>query len=366
MVLISLVSAGNIYVDLIRKSLGVEFMIRVGIVGYGTIGKRVADAVSLQDDMRVMGVVVRRYDWRTKMAIKRGYNIYVSEDADMRSFKEGNFEPSGGFEDLIRRVDVVVDATPKGVGSKNKGVYDKYGVKMVFEGGEKHDLTGVSFVATRNYLESLGKEATRVVSCNTTAICRVIGALHERIGVKKARVAIFRRAADPWESHIRGIINTAIPTLKVPSHHGPDVRTVIPDLNIVTMAVVGSHNLYHIHVGFLELREEVSRSKVLDILIEEPRVVLVKGRDGIVALNSIFELGRDLNRSRGDIYEIPVWEDGVKVNGKEVYMFWATPNESNVVPDNVDAIRALTGVETDPFKSISKTDKALGVLDELY
>ena len=31
--------------------------IKVGVVGYGTIGKRVADAVMLQKDMELVGVV---------------------------------------------------------------------------------------------------------------------------------------------------------------------------------------------------------------------------------------------------------------------------------------------------------------------
>ena len=32
-------------------------MIKVGINGYGTIGKRVAEAVTLQDDMEIIGIV---------------------------------------------------------------------------------------------------------------------------------------------------------------------------------------------------------------------------------------------------------------------------------------------------------------------
>ncbi len=32
-------------------------MIKVGINGYGTIGKRVAEAVTLQDDMEIVGIV---------------------------------------------------------------------------------------------------------------------------------------------------------------------------------------------------------------------------------------------------------------------------------------------------------------------
>ena len=35
-------------------------VVKVAINGYGTIGKRVADAVSKQDDMKVIGVVKTR------------------------------------------------------------------------------------------------------------------------------------------------------------------------------------------------------------------------------------------------------------------------------------------------------------------
>ncbi len=341
-------------------------MVRVGVVGYGTIGKRVADAVALQDDMDLVGVVVRRYDWRASMAVRRGYKLFVSHDADLKSFASRGVEYEGTVDDLLERVDVVVDATPKGVGAKNKQLYEKHEVKAVFEGGEKHEVAGVSFIATRNYDEAYGRRYVRVVSCNTTAIGRVVGALHERIGVRKARVAIMRRAADPWESHRKGIINTVVPTLKVPSHHGPDVRSVIKDLNIVTMAAVGSHNLYHLHMGFIEFREAVSRGDVVEVLEEEPRVVLVRGSDGVAALNTLFELGRDLGRSRGDLYEIPVWEDSIKVEGSEAYLIWMTPNESNVVPDNIDAIRAISMLEKEGRKSVEKTDRTLGVLSKLY
>jgi len=83
-------------------------------------------------------------------------------------------------------------------------------------------------------------------------------------------------------------------------------------------------------------------------------------------LNSIFELARDLGRSRGDLYEIPVWEDGIMTLGNEVYLLWSTPNESNVVPENVDAIRAVASAEADWRRSVQETDRALGVLKSFY
>ena len=46
--------------------------VKVGIVGYGTIGKRVADAVLLQDDMELVGVTVNSYNYKIKAANKKG------------------------------------------------------------------------------------------------------------------------------------------------------------------------------------------------------------------------------------------------------------------------------------------------------
>jgi len=340
--------------------------VRVLVNGYGVIGKRVADAVAKQDDMELVGVSDVVADWRVKMAVKKGYKVYCSSPDRLEHMKKGGIEVEGLLTDVIKDVDVVVDCTPAKIGAKNKEIYVKYGVKALFEGGEAHETAGVSFVATCNYDESLGKQFTRVVSCNTTALCRVLNAINKAYGIAKARAVIVRRACDVWESHKSGVINTIVPELHVPSHHGPDVKTVLHDIDIVTVAAKGSHNLYHMHFCIIEAKTTPTREGVVKALEEEPRVVLVSGRDGVEALNSIVELARDLGRPRGDLYEIPVWEDSIAVNGNEIYLMWATPNESNVIPDNIDAIRALTELEKDWRASVSKTDKNLGVLSKLY
>ncbi len=51
--------------------------VRVGINGYGVIGKRVADAVSLQDDMDLVGVTFNHFDYRIQVAAEKGYSIYT-------------------------------------------------------------------------------------------------------------------------------------------------------------------------------------------------------------------------------------------------------------------------------------------------
>jgi glyceraldehyde-3-phosphate dehydrogenase (NAD(P)) len=52
--------------------------VKVAINGYGTIGKRVADAVSLQDDMEIIGVTKRRPSFEAKMAVKNGFPFYAA------------------------------------------------------------------------------------------------------------------------------------------------------------------------------------------------------------------------------------------------------------------------------------------------
>jgi len=293
-------------------------MVTVGINGYGVIGKRVADAVAAQNDMKLVGVSDVVADWRIRMAAKRKIPIYCSQHERLDEMKKG-VEVAGNVGDLLNDIDVIVDCAPGKIGAKNKPLYEKAGVKAVFQGGEKHEVAGVSFVAQCNYNESFGKPMTRVVSCNTTALCRVLGALHKRHGLAKVRVVVVRRAVDVWESGHTGIMNTLVPEMGV-SHHAPDVKTVLHDLDIVSMAAKGAHNLFHLHFAIVQPRSALTKEDVIATLKQEPRVVFVKGADGVEGLNSIFELARDLGRSRGDLYEIPVWEDGVMTIGDEIYL----------------------------------------------
>jgi glyceraldehyde-3-phosphate dehydrogenase (NAD(P)) len=87
----------------------------------------------------------------------------------------------------------------------------------------------------------------------------------------------------------------------------------------------------------------------------------VRSSDGIVALNSTVELMADLGRPRGDMWEVALWDDVLAVDGDQAYYTYQVFNQAIVVPETIDAIRALTGIETDPARSIAKTDASLGL-----
>ncbi|QUW17721.1 type II glyceraldehyde-3-phosphate dehydrogenase [Agrococcus sp. Marseille-Q4369] len=333
---------------------------RVAVNGYGVIGKRVADAVRLQPDMELVGVADVATDWRI-MAARGKAPIFGATDDAARAMRAAGLDIAGTLEDLISAVDIVVDTTPKRVAAGNIQRYRDAGVRFVLQGGESHETTGHSFVAQANYESALGRESTRVVSCNTTSIVRVLGALHDAGLLSSARGVLIRRATDPWESHLGGIMNTVVPEARIPSHQGPDAQTVMPELDLVTIAAKGAHTETHNHYWTLRMTKQVTRDEVLDAFRAAPRVAFIRMSDGLVALNSTIELMRDLGRPRGDMWEVAIWEDLVTVQDDEVYLTYQVHNESIVVPETIDAIRALTGSAPDAASSMRMTDATLGM-----
>ena len=56
------------------------------------------------------------------------------------------------------------------------------------------------------------------------------------------------------------------------------------------------------------------------------------------------------------------WEDALSTDEREAYLTYQVHNEAIVIPENIDAIRALTGIETNWQKSVAKTNETLGVV----
>ncbi|MGH7612917.1 MAG: type II glyceraldehyde-3-phosphate dehydrogenase [Gemmatimonadales bacterium] len=335
--------------------------IRVAVNGYGVIGKRVADAVTKQQDMQLVGVVDVVADWRPRVGISRGLALFGAAPEHAETMRKAGLTVAGTLEDLLGQVDVVVDCTPKSVAAKNVEVYRRRGLKFIVEGGEKHSVTGHSFVAECNYASALGRDATRVVSCNTTSVVRTLSALKRAGLLRKARGTLLRRATDSWESHAGGIMNTLVPEPEIPSHQGPDAQTVDPELDVVTMAVKVPETIGHLHYWAVELTRTASKEEVLAAFRTSTRIALIRYADGLPALNTVKELMSDSGRPRGDLYEVALWEDMLKVQDNELFYGYMVDNQAIVVPETIDAIRALTKAEGDARASITKTDAALGI-----
>jgi len=335
--------------------------VRVAVVGFGVIGKRVADAVRRQSDMELVGVADVFADWRLQEVARQGIPLFAAADEAVPAMKASGATVQGTLDALLAQIDIVVDCTPKGVGARNAARYRESGVKFIVQGGEKHDVPGHSFVAEANYDDAYGRDQTRVVSCNTTSIVRTLHSLRRAGLLAKARGTLLRRATDPWESHLGGIMNTLVPEPHVPSHQAPDARTVIPDLDVVTLAVKVPETLAHVHFWVVELTRRAAPAEVLEALMTSSRTVAIRADQGLGAVNAVKELMLDLGRPHGNLYEVAVWEDLVAVHGREAYYAYMVDNQAIVIPENIDAIRALCGVTSDPDESIGWTNDSLGV-----
>lgn len=335
--------------------------LRVAVNGYGVIGRRVADAVALQEDMKIAGVADVVTDWRTRVALRRGFPLFAATADALEKMKAVGIQPRGDLRSLLDNADVVVDCTPKGVDARNLPLYNEVGIRAVFQGGAKHELAGHSFVASANYASAVGRRTTRVVSCNTTATIRTLLALRNANLLARARGVLVRRATDPWESHLNGIMNTMVPEPEIPSHQGPDAKTVIPDLDVVTMASMAPQNVAHLHHWMIDLTRPASRDEVLDAFRAVPRIAFIRVGDGISALNVTAEVMKEIGRSRGDMWEVAIWEDILTVEGRELFYAYQVDNQAIVVPETIDAIRALCATERNPDASIRRTDEALGI-----
>ncbi len=335
--------------------------IRIGINGYGTIGKRVADAINLQQDMKVVGVTKRRPDYEARLAIRKGFDVYAGKEEFVSNFDFADIPIKGTVSDLMDVVDIIVDCTPGGVGAKNMDKYRDKGVKAILQGGEKHDTTGFSFNSFVNFKEARNKQYARVVSCNTTGLCRTLYPIQQVFGIERVFATLVRRSADPGDSR-SGPINAVEPVLKVPSHHGPDLQSVMGDIYIQTMAVKVPTTIMHLHCITVDLpNTNIEVHSIIRLWDNTPRIKFVRGRDNIVSSAQIMELARDLNRSRGDFNEIIVWEDGIHLVGKTLFYYQAVHQESDVIPEIVDCIRAMSGFEGEFTESVAMTDNAMGI-----
>lgn len=333
---------------------------RVAVNGFGTIGKRVARAVTVQDDMELVGVTKTRPTYEARIANREGIPLYTVDERQLEQFKGQGIKVDGTLQDLLTKVDIVVDCSPGGVGEKNKKLYEEAGVKAVFQGGEEHEIAGLSFNSFASYDLAYGKRWARVVSCNTTGLIRTLYPLDRVFGIEDAFAAIIRRGADPAETK-GSALNAVEPDLELPTHHGIDVRTVMPSINLNTMAAKVPTTNMHVHCIRVRLKRETKTQDVLSLWDQMPRIRFVSGKHGIKTSGQIMEIARDLGRHSGDFAETIVWEDGTNVIGNVLMYYQAVHQESDVIPENIDCIRSMMELERDASKSIRKTDRALGI-----
>lgn len=125
------------------------------------------------------------------------------------------------------------------------------------------------------------------------------------------------------------------------------------------MASKAPQNVAHLHHWIVDLTRPASRDEVLDAFRAVPRIAFIRVGDGISALNVTAEVMKEIGRS-SDMWEVAIWEDILTVEGRELFYAYQVDNQAIVVPETIDAIRALCAIERSPDASIRRTGRSAG------
>ena len=211
--------------------------IKVAVVGYGVIGQRLADGVALQKDMELVGVVDAAPTLAVRALYEKGmpYRLFAASSSFIPVLEKAEIPVSGTMEDILKEIDVVLDATPAGIGEKNKELYAKYKVKVIFQAGEKNEVADVFFHGYANYEKGIGKNFLKLTSCNTTGLIRAVDCLDRAVGIEKIAITIIRRVADPGDTH-RGLVDL-LKIDPIPSHQAVDLMLIMPHVKATGILV---------------------------------------------------------------------------------------------------------------------------------
>jgi glyceraldehyde-3-phosphate dehydrogenase (NAD(P)) len=335
--------------------------IKVGVAGYGTIGQRLADGVALQGDMELTGIADLAPTLSIRALKEKGmpYSLYLVDGADKAKFDALNIPVSGTFEELVDKVDIMLDSSPGGVGAKNKELYKKKGVKAIFQGGEKNSVADVFFHGYANYEKGVGVDYLKLTSCNTTGLIRSVDCLDRAYGIEKVAITIIRRVADPGDYH-RGLTN-ALQIDKAPSHQAVDLMTVMPHVNATGILVHTPITHGHIITVLATGKKKITKEMALEAFLQHPRIRVVNIDDGFLGNASFFRYARDLGNPRGDMYEIGLWEDSIVESGDDIMYAINIPQESVTIPESIDGIRAAMKMQLTCKEGTDATNRYLGI-----
>ena len=198
-----------------------------------------------------------------------------------------------------------------------------------------------------------------MTSCNTTGLIRAVDCLDRAVGIEKVAITIIRRVADPGDTH-RGLTNV-LQIDPVPSHQAVDLMTIMPHVPCTGTLVHTPVTHGHIISIVATPKKRISVEGAIELFKAHPRMMVVRIDEGFNSNASFFRYARDRGNLRGDMYEIGVWEEAVALSGKDVIFSINIPQESVVIPETMDAVRAAMEMQTDRLEAVGLTNRYLGM-----
>ena len=316
-------------------------MKRVFVNGYGSIGSRVAQFIAGDNDIELAGVGKYSPDEKVTDALSRGFKVYVPKNK-VDSFK--NFKISGTIEDIITECDLVIDASPGGVGYVNKkNLYEPKNIRVIFQGGEK--ITGDKAVAQLlfnsrvNYEKAFDGKFVMQGSCNVTGMGRILQPLKEKYGsrIKRFDATLLRRWADLEDTKTE--VKDSIEWTRKP-HHDEDVKSYMgADTPLFIRVFKVPTRQMHVHLMDIRFNGTApSSQEIIDLYKKEYGVATLYGAKGT---KDIRDFAESTKFSFKDTNMIHIHADVVEVQDDIVKLTYSDDQTGIVVPENHLLMQAM-------------------------
>lgn len=316
-------------------------MKKVFVNGYGSIGSRVAQFIKDDPEIKVLGVGKYSPDDKVNDAISRGFDVYVPAKS-IDSFK--NYKIKGTIETALDDCDIVIDASPGGMGYTNKKqFYEPKGVMAIYQGGEsvfgEERVSDLLFNSRVNYTEAFGKKHVMQGSCNVTGMGRVLQPLREKYGSKIVRfdAILVRRWADLEQT------NKTVPdTIEWTSqpHHQEDVKHYMgKDTPLFIQAIKVPTRQMHVHMMSIRFKDVAPKpSEILDIFKDEYGVATLWTAKGT---KQIRDAAESMKFSFKDTNMIHIHANMLESVGDTVKMLYSDDQTGIVIPENHILMQAM-------------------------
>jgi len=307
--------------------------IKVGVVGYDLIGKRVADAVALQADMSLQGVF-DQHQRRQQVAAMKGYAIF-----------------DGALKKLASVCDVLVNCTDSPVQSAS----------TVIHGPHVWQDAPLCFSAFSQAAAVLNQPLIKVASANSVAFARLLCALRDLGPIDRFYSTACLRAGHATDSR-GGRVDALEPVF---DEHEEDWEMKklfggqIPSFSVGRVLVPYTHS--NLHMVKLDLASPINKDRLLGALNRSPRIAVARAADGFANTARVQEFYRDMGRTFFDRLQVFIWEESIIVDGRRLYVMLDVSPEAIAIPEIIDAIRTSRKRGISMTDSVNQTDAALGI-----
>jgi len=316
-------------------------MKQVFVNGYGSIGKRISQFIQDDSEISVIGVGKYSPDENVADAISKGLAVYVPEK-NQELFK--NLEIAGTIESVLDNCDLVIDASPGGLGYVNKKtLYEPKGILAIYQGGEtiygEKAVSDLLFNSRVNYQHAFDKKHVMQGSCNVTGMGRILQPLREKYNSELVRfdITLVRRWAD-LEQKDKEVLDTIHWTEN--PHHGDDVKSYLgKEIPLFLRAIKVPTRQMHLHILDIRFKNDApSASEVLDLFKDEYGVAtLFTAHD----TKEIRDFAESMNFTFKDTNMIHIHANMVESTGDVIKMMYSDDQTGIVIPENHMLMQAM-------------------------